>query len=691
MAVFKGTRETRILIGSCTIGVLIFLGVSPVKLMNMKAVANQVDPTKITNFTSFTFTPQAKAFIIKNGFVVIPSKEYKEIYEIYRNCHNTNIPIFVTTDAVLHSAHILFDYTLRILEVEKLIPELEKLTNGMLSASVKQYNEAKDPLVKAAARKNVAFFSVAAKLLGQNKETPAYVKNLVEKELEFIKQQSGFQYSPLFGYKEDYSQYIPRGHYTRNEKFKRFFLAMMWYGRIKFRLKPGESEKMIKKGKEETRQALLIVSALNKAKVKEDEALIIWENIYIPTTFFSGETDDLNIYDYQKLMREIYGKSDISTTELVDEDKLELFISKAQRLKKPKILSDLSQEAENWQERSQAFRFMGQRFIPDSYILQELVYDKVGTEKMPRCFPKGLDVMATVGSERAEEILQEEDDFSYLNYEQQLNKLKEQFSSYNETDWRQNLYWNWLYTLRLLLLKKNENGPFFMQNSPWIDKKLNTCLGSWAELRHDTILYGKQSYTKLIAVSPQELKLTKGYVEPYPEVYHQIAFLVRQMREMLEERDLLIAEGKQKLLDFENLLLTLEDISQKELHNRELSEKEYRVIWNIGDLLHHLYDFSPQIKEKITSGVDERMAIVADVHTDPNSKEVLEVGIGNPFLIYVVTKIGGEIKITKGGVFSYYEFRVPMEKRLDDETWQKRLEREQVPSLPEWTGNFIID
>ena len=35
--------------------------------------------------------------------------------------------------------------------------------------------------------------------------------------------------------------------------------------------------------------------------------------------------------------------------------------------------------------------------------------------------------------------------------------------------------------------------PSFMRNEAWTDKSLNTSLGSWAELRHDTILYAKQS------------------------------------------------------------------------------------------------------------------------------------------------------------------------------------------------------
>ncbi|GAI43997.1 unnamed protein product [marine sediment metagenome] len=48
---------------------------------------------------------------------------------------------------------------------------------------------------------------------------------------------------------EDYSQYVPRGHYTRNEKFKKYFKTMMWYGRIDFKLKPGTKEPAITHGK----------------------------------------------------------------------------------------------------------------------------------------------------------------------------------------------------------------------------------------------------------------------------------------------------------------------------------------------------------------------------------------------------------------------------------------------------------
>jgi len=56
----------------------------------------------------------------------------------------------------------------------------------------------------------------------------------VEAELKLIDAHSGFTESPIFIYKEDYSQYVPRGHYTRSEKLKNYFRVFMWYGRMNF-------------------------------------------------------------------------------------------------------------------------------------------------------------------------------------------------------------------------------------------------------------------------------------------------------------------------------------------------------------------------------------------------------------------------------------------------------------------------
>ena len=627
---------------------------------------------------------EQRALLEENGFVVVPSRA-AQIYEIYKTAKERGIPIFVTTDALLHAYHILYDYTLRSAEIQHFVNDLQGLNAAMRQVAEEQYLAASGE-VQEAARRNLAFFSVASVLLEPGTQIAADVADDVQAELDLITAHQGFAKSPIFGYLEDYSQYVPRGHYTRNETFERYFKAMMWYGRMMFRLKPGESPEAIEAGRMETRQAILIVAALQNAQVGEESALAVWERIYEPTVFFVGQTDDLNIYDYGQLVKEVYGDQ-LTLADLEDQAKLDEFIERAMTLRPPKIVSSYVTDQEKPEEVTRGFRFMGQRFIPDSYIFQQLVYDKVGTQSDPRLFPKGLDVTAVLGSQRAYSILLDVyGEGRYANYMEQMEKLRNEFGQLPQGQWVENLYWSWLYALRPLLEVKGEGYPSFMQNQSWVDKDLNSFLGSWAELRHDTILYAKQSYTmKATGIMPQP-EAAKGYVEPQPEVYARLAALAKQMRVGLEGRGLLDAEYVDKLERLESLLLSLKTMAEKELMGQALSEEEYELIRNIGGILEGITTFSAKVKEEITSEADERMAIVADVHTDVNTGLVLEEGVGDAFLIYVIAPVEGQLVAVQGGVFSYYEFTQPMDDRLTDEAWQAL---EPKPDLPVWTESFI--
>jgi hypothetical protein len=610
------------------------------------------------NLQNIPLTPQQTDVLLENGFVVVPGW-YDQFYDLYKDCKKGNIPIFVTTDSVLHTYHILYDYTLRIIETEHFFEDLTELTKTMIDTSVQYYNQTGEE----AALKNVAYFCVAAKLLDDTVAVPLEVQGLVAQELALIEAHKEFEYSPIFGYKEDYSQYVPRGHYTRSESLQKYFKAMMWYGRIMFRLK----------SEEETKQALYIVAA-----IKDTDTLDLWDRIYEPTVFFVGKTDDLNIFEYSALAETIYGEH-FTVTDLQDAQKLGQFMEEAKDLRDPRINSAWVKDYEDVTEETKGFRFMGQRFIPDSYMFQQLVYDKVGTPSDPRTFPKGLDIMAVLGSERALHHLEPEN--KYANYETQMATLQKEFSNLDESVWTQNLYWTWLYCLLPLLQEKDSQYPVFMQSDAWTDKSLYTALGSWTELRHDTILYAKQSYTIEATSIPAEPQFTRGYVEPDPYVYARLASLARMMREGLHERGLLLREYSEKLTGLEELLLQLKTISEKELSGESLTENEYYVIWNIGYTLESLTTFESAVE----SEADESVAVVVDVHTDVNTLHVLEEGVGNVFLLFVVVSVDGSIVVAEGGVFSYYEFLQPMSNRLTDEQWQAM----EKPPLPSW-ATFII-
>ncbi len=660
---------------------------------------------EVVNLNSFRLSSAAQEKLAEQGFVILPSQE-EEIFQIYQDAKRRGESILVTSDLLLHTSHILFDYMLRSVEVEKLNKELRDLTEAMFKGSLRQYEEAKGKGVREAALANVAFFGVAARLLGLDVELPPAILPQVEGELRLISAHKGFSYSPIFDYLEDYSQYLPRGHYTRSQLFKHYFQAMMWYGRICFWLEPGKSILAGQvdakgKGRSLTRQAILICTLLNETRGARKS----WERVYRPTVFFVGKTDDLDVDDYTKLIRDVYGDR-FSIDALTDTKQLDDFIKRARALRKPQIISTLVEDVEAARKGAaqitQGFRFMGQRFIPDSYILQNLVYNKVvgytgdghpfTMELTPmgpqRCFPRGLDVMAVLGSWCALEILKEEGDTEYRNYDQMLNSLRREFAHLDEETWEENLYWSWFSCLRWLVGRKHNGYPPFMGTKAWTLKELNTALGSWAELRHDTILYAKQSYTVGATAVLPRAKPTKGYVEPYPKLYERIRALITQLREGLSSQGLLPEGTFGKLQQFEELLSSLTTISQKELQGKTLSDEEYRLIWDIGSKLEGIIRFSPELMKKITSGTDRKMAVVADVHTDVNSQQVLEEGVGNPSIIYLIAQVEGKPTLTKGGVFSYYEFKQPMQDRLTDEGWQELLAKRQGPNPPKWANEL---
>lgn len=130
----------------------------------------------------------------------------------------------------------------------------------------------------------------------------------------------------------------------------------------------------------------------------------------------------------------------------------------------------------------------------------------------------------------------------------------------------------------------------------------------------------------------------------------------------------------------------METIAEKELGNQPLTDDEYGLIREVGAYLQGVTTFSVQEANKLSSEADQRMAVIADVHTDTNSNQALEEGVGDAFPIYVLVPIEGALTLAQGGVFSYYEFTMPLEQRLTDEQWQQMTPK---PELPVWTQSFI--
>ena len=646
------------------------------------------DFSNVVNINRFEFSPEARELLVKNAFVVVPFWG-EEFFAMYEPNRYDGIPNFITTDAMLHNYHLFFNHLLESMETEHMIPEIENLNKLMMNETLQQYESLKGSTWENAARRNLAFYTVGNLLMDPQFQVPTVVQQEVSMEMDLIKQHQQMTVSPVMSIgqsepdmledlKEDYTQYIPRGHYTKSEELQQYFQTMMWYGRMTFRLS----------NEDETRSAVLITLALNQGSNLQN-----WEKIYEPTGFFVGKSDDLGFNQYNLLMNQVYGNA-VNIKSLPDsEDKWKQFLNEAQKLNPPQINSipifDENIQPDREKE-IKGYRFMGQRYTLDADVFQRLIYREVkeNPQGERRMLPRGLDIPAAMGSSEAVSILKNLGDYRYENYPENMSKMQSYIADLDKSSWTQNLYWSWLYTLMPSTGNKPVGYPSFMLNQAWDRKELNTYLGSWTELKHDTILYAKQVYAEMGGGLGEEVD-DRGYVEPNPELYGRLASLAIMTREGLDTRQFLSDRDQESLERMEVLALALKDISEKELTNTPLSEEDYELIRTFGGQLEHFWleALRDENSDMPPKAWENPAALIADVATAPPDS-VLEEGTGYISEIYAIVPVEGKLRIARGGVYSYYEFTWPATDRLTDQKWREMLQNQEAPEAPAWTRNF---
>lgn len=636
--------------------------------------------------------------LLRNGFLIVP-QHFQQFFHIYSNNEYENIGNFITCDAILQLYHIFFDYTLRETEKEKLLPILRTLNSKLLESSIKKYNNTKNELLKDAAFRNIFFFKVADSLLFLAPEKEKDIKDEweYENEAEFVdmtteelsslinitleKLKKAYNYKPINATKFtpqifDLTMFKVRGHYTKSPKLRVFFRAMMWYGLYGFEM--DNKLKML--------QSMLIVSSLYNEKYKNKPLINLWNDIYEPTAFYVGVSDDVGPEDYKRTLDKIF--VDYSNSEvLLNEAKFDRAVQELKGIwqKKCKIRQFVLGKEEKPQ-----FRLMGQRYLPDAEITQRL------TKWPNRSFPKGLDIKAVFGSALAKDILLNyyKEGKNWDNYPLILDSLIKQFSNLKDDEWKQNLYFYWLWCLKSLYdFQKKAELPFFMKTEGYQKKCLSTALGSWAELRHDVILYGKQSVAESGGFDDSwKPDPPKGYVEPNLVFWNRLNDLLDYTKQGLNKRNILDKNLIKRFDEFKNLLSFLFKISEKELTKQPITQEEYKRIAFIGGELERLtlkvlsQEGVPEWYDILSEG-DRTIAVIADIHSSLD--KYLEVGVGPAYYIYTVTEIDGYLRIVRGGVFSYFEFI--SDSRLTDEEWRDMISKSNIPKQPEWLLDIISE
>ena len=671
--------------------------------------------------------------------------------QYYRSPDNT---IFVTSDLALHLYHILVDRSFQRMEETKFQPRLSLMTKALFLDSINKYNSTADAKLKESYKRLTAYYLAPLVVLDAANESsgqklkpedyPAFVQyldamdsrqiansekdlefslaeksymglelsdevyELVKSELELMQSAKGMGPSPLFTrlrpeFLNDYSQFKPRSHYAKNDILKSYFIAMMWYGRMGFTLNSPDL----------TRDALIMTGQINNLKIEEEELLKMWSDMAAVIDFFVGEVDDLTAYEYSGLIKKVYG-AEASDESFADDAFLEEFIRRAQaELPAPKIVSEALVVFDDGGEReklladTKQFRFMGQRFTPDAYIINNLTQG-VGapdpeTGQMLPSMPTALMAFNIIAPDNQiikkylDEWVNDQARIEKQGRESDkiiakvINKLKSEFASYGSLVWTQNIYWSWLNSFKPLLAGYGAGYPAFMQTDSWLKKNLTAALGSFTELKHDTLLYAKQSYAELGGggENPDELPpAVKGYVEPDLIFWNRIIALAKTTQAGLKDRKVLPEEFDYKYQAFIGAAEFLRQIAEQELRNQVISDEDFEKLRTINSTLKRIAD--PINGQELTDK-EKRAGIIADIHTDALNRQILYEATGKPLILYAAVKDINGARLTRGAVFSHYEFMDKLDERLSDEDWQAEVygRNGQLPAPDKWSRELV--
>jgi Protein of unknown function (DUF3160) len=614
---------------------------------------------------------QESAVLGQDGFVL--SRDPVQSFHVgYTALFHAHQPVYVTADSVLYAWHASYDTLLMELEVDALIPELTKLLAALRTElATKPVGEARDDLD--------LYLSVAQGLLTGAKPEPAAAELIAQCEAA-----SGAGTLTLFGAPQnfDFSMLAPRGHYNQSYALQHYFRAMSFLGRVELRL---AKKKPDGKSWEINRRTLRAAALLDS--VFSESTRTTWRNLDTTLESFVGPPDSMSL---PGLSRGISALGDVEKSSDAAVVKAFEGLGAQERIRTQLVLPG---------EGAISFVLLGQRFVYDTKVLSELVYGALDTQPM-RMMPSPLDVAATVfNNPAARELLEPEVQKYGAPYAAALEREGKQTELEPATLWTGSLYHGWLRALGALSPDATRDValPAPLNSKAWSRRMLNTQLASWAELRHDNLLYAKQSVTMMLSC-----EFPFGYVDPYPAFFEAMEHLAVKTTTTIDALPYQ-TPGKAKLLTWltsqRATMVRLRDIAVRERANQPLRDEDL-------DFFNHMVSLTGRSAGCTTVTEPEgwyadlfldrskalwQQPVVADVHTQPTDEEgnmvgfVLHVGTRAPRMMTITLQHdgGAHAQTYRGFVSTWAQQQTSNFERLTDETWaQQKVESPDWLRLP---------
>jgi hypothetical protein len=633
------------------------------------------------------------------GFVISDRRSYPTFTLGYTAIYGEHLPLYISADSILNATHRSYDKILQNIEEVSLVPRLQRMLTSLRSGLAAGKA---DGFGAAATADADLYVSVAASLLA-GELLPAAANGSPDEIEEFYAAAvaaSGVSEPEFLGDRRliDFSQFKPRGHYVgeNDDTLERYFRATIWLGLADLRLIETQPD-----GSSIFRRRQLELAYALRA-LFDDAALADHRAVDQTVRAFVGESDNMTLPELDDLLEDL-GLDSAAGLEALDDRTIAQAIVNGgygtQRISGHVLVNATPGSI----PLSSTFLLLGQRYVVDSHVFSNVVYGRVPKRKATRLMPNPLDVaFAALKNDQAATLLTSELD-SY-EYAPELAKTRMLVDANESEFWSANLYNLWLSSLRALSPASDLSDPTKLglptvaATEAWGRRLLNTQLASWAELRHDTILYAKQSYSDV-----PECEFPDGYVDPYPDFYRAIAAYAEHGEHVVDNLPELsesyageaIGNYFELLRETANTLATLADhqrtgtaftAEQIAFINRAVSDSE-GCFFDPGG-------WYPSLVYGGGESDTEFDPTIADVHTQPADEagnlvgRVLHVATGLPRLMVVTANTCSGPRAYVGLASSYFERITDDFERQTDEPWATEV-MNQAPEDPAWLRDVI--
>ena len=644
-------------------------------------------------------TDAHEQLLAQNGFVGVGDAATFTFASTYLDLYFNDLPVFISTDSLLHALHKSFDAMLMDFELTVLVPEVDRMLEAMHAELGAELAALPEPLVDTG-RDLDLYLTVARSLLaGAPQKTASGDADLDQEVARILDAVAQLEPRDLelfgAGVTYDFSQMEPRGHYEEEPVLRQYFQAMIWLGRTDMSMVLFDEQ-----GEPKFNRRALDAAFVTNHLLAKSGAQAHWDRVDKVLVRLIGERDGMNPQDMSKYMAET-GLADLAGLATASDDQLykALIDGKygVQRIMSQIMYTDPTDPP---LVLPRVYLLLGQRFTLDSYVFNNVTYDRVQDlrtgAKVTRMLPSELDVQFVLGSDAAAQHLKPE--LEQYGYQGVLHELRFLADAHPDDFWDATFYNGWLAAIRSLNdATEFESLPEAMRTAAWADKTLNTQTASWAELRHDTLLYVKQSYS-----GGDGCEYPDAYVEPVPAFYGRLAHLGALGDELvadLAKDGFEVARAQQFFANLGKAATTLETIAHKELEGAELTQAEFDFLRGtieeeIVGCGGSFYDgwYAGLFYDQSTIG--EYKPTIADVHTAPTDADgnpvgwVLHAATGRPMLMVFTVEDCGGVQSYIGPVSSFHSVLTEDFDRQTDSAWAEVLSK-GTPPRPTWTESFI--